>query len=156
MTYRAIGLDPADFRHLFAMTDEELSRQGAVRRTAEQPGVYPCRIALERVGTGEELILFNFEHHAAPASPYRAKGPIFISKSAGTQRVETGRLPPMIRDVLLSLRAYDNNGFLVEAEVSEGPYADGALRRFFANPRVASVHAHFARQGCYAARFERA
>ena len=156
MTYRAIGLDPAGLRHLFALTDEELGRQGATRRTAERSGIYPCRIALERVRAGEELILLNFEHHAAPASPYRATGPIFISKSAEEQRIETGRLPPMMRDVLLSLRAYDSDGFLVEAELCEGPYADGALRRFFANPHVAAVHAHFARQGCFAARFERA
>lgn len=156
MTYRAVGLAPDLFRPFFAMTDEQLAAHGAVRQIADRPGAYPCRIALDNVSAGEELILLNFEHHATPASPYRARGPIFVSRSAQKQQEWTGSLPPMMRDSLLSMRAYDSTGFILEADVVEGDLADVLVRRLFENPQVAFIHAHFARRGCFAVRIERA
>jgi len=65
-------------------------------------------------------------------------------------------LPPMLRDRLLSLRAYDAHAFIVDAEVAEGGVVLQVIERFFANPQVAHIDAHFARRGCFAARIERA
>jgi hypothetical protein len=33
---------------------------------------------------------------------------------------------------------------------------DGLIDRFFDNPNVAYLHAHYAKRGCYAARIDRA
>jgi hypothetical protein len=57
---------------------------------------------------------------------------------------------------LLSLRAYDEGGMMVDADVVEGRELRGHIKRFFENDAVAYIHAHFARRGCYAARIERA
>ena len=44
---------------------------------------------------------------------------------------------------------------MVDAEVAEGGEVLGLIDRFLADPNVAHVDAHFARRGCFAARFER-
>ena len=61
----------------------------------------------------------------------------------------------MLRDRLLSLRAYDGDAFITDAEVAEGAEALRVIERFLADPQVAHVDAHFARRGCFAARIER-
>jgi hypothetical protein len=62
----------------------------------------------------------------------------------------------MLRDRLLSLKAYDAKAFIVDAEVGEGGEVLSLIKRFLANPEVVHIDAHFARRGCFAARIERA
>ncbi|MGL4494907.1 MAG: DUF1203 domain-containing protein [Beijerinckiaceae bacterium] len=156
MTYRVTGLNPDQFAPLFAMNDTELAAQGAVRCMADRNGAYPCRVSMVRVAKGEELILLNFAHHVAPGSPYRASGPIFVARQAKTAAHYEGELPPMMRDTLISLRAYDAKGMMLEGDIAEGPYADIAIRKLLKIPEVQTVHGHFARRGCFAAAFVRA
>ena len=42
MTYRVTGLDPAPYKPLFGMSDEELAGRGIVRMTVSSP-TFPCR-----------------------------------------------------------------------------------------------------------------
>lgn len=153
MSFRIRGLDAAAFAPLFSLQDHELEALGARRVRADEPDAYPCRVSLKRATVGEELLLLNHVHQPNPASPYRASGPIFVSLS------ETGsydsELPPIMRDRLLSLRAYDDEALIVEAEVGEGDQVIALIERFLATPEVAHVDAHFARRGCFAARIER-
>ena len=155
MSFQIRGLEAGAFAPLFSMSADELGAIGARRVVADQADAYPCRIALRRVEEGEELLLLNHAHQTDPTSPYRAAGPIFVSRSARTGSYQ-GELPPMLRDRLLSLRAYDANAFIVDAEVAEGGDVVSLIERFFANPQVSHVDAHFARRGCFAARIERA
>jgi hypothetical protein len=153
MSFRIRGLDAAAFAPLFSLQDHELEALGARRVRADGPDAYPCRVSLKRAAAGEELLLLNHVHQPNPASPYRASGPIFVSLSeTGSYR---GELPPILRDRLLSLRAYDGEALIVDAEVGEGDQVLGLIERFLANPQVAHVDAHFARRGCFAARIER-
>ena len=154
MTFHVRGLEADAFAPLFQLTEADLKAIGAQRVYADAPDLYPCRIALKRVEEGEELLLLNHAHQTTATSPYRSAGPIFVSRSAstGTYRNE---LPPMLRDRLLSLRAYDSKAFIVDAEVAEGEDVVRQIERFFANPEVAHIDAHFARRGCFAARIER-
>ncbi len=155
MTFQIHGLEAEAFAPLFGLNEADLKAMGAQRVYADAPDMYPCRIALERVSEGEELLLLNHAHQTTPTSPYRAAGPIFVSRSARTGSYR-GELPPMLRDRLLSLRAYDENAFIVDAEVGEGGEAVRLIERFLADPKVAHIDAHFARRGCFAARIERA
>ncbi|MBJ6124879.1 DUF1203 domain-containing protein [Microvirga splendida] len=155
MTFHIRGLENEAFAPLFQMDEASLAALGAKRVVADAPDMYPCRIALQRVEEGEELLLLNHAHQTTPTSPYRSAGPIFVSRSAKTGSYR-GELPPMLRDRLLSLRAYDANAFIVDAEVGEGEEVLRLIERFLANPDVAHVDAHFARRGCFAARIERA
>ena len=155
MSFQIRGLGADDFASLFHLSENDLEAIGAKRVFADQADAYPCRVSLTRVAEGEELLLLNHAHQTTPTSPYRAAGPIFVSRSARTGSYR-GELPPMLRDRLLSLRAYDENAFIVDAEVGEGGEVVGLIERFFADSKVAHIDAHFARRGCFAARIERA
>jgi hypothetical protein len=56
----------------------------------------------------------------------------------------------------MSLRAFDRDDLMVDADVVVGREIEGVIGRFFADPRVAYLHAHYAKRGCYAARIDRA
>ncbi len=155
MTFHIRGLDAGAFAPLFQLGENDLRVIGAQRVYADESDAYPCRVSLTRVAEGAELLLLNHAHLTTPTSPYRAAGPIFVSRSAETARYQ-GELPPMLRDRFLSLRAYDPKDFIVDAEVAEGDDVVRQIERFFANPEVAHIDAHFARRGCFAARIERA
>jgi len=155
MTFQIRGLDAEPFAKLFQLDEAALDSLGAKRVVADASDMYPCRVALKRVEEGEELLLLNHAHQTNPGSPYRSAGPIFVSRSATTGSYR-GELPPMLRDRLLSLRAYDAKAFIVDAEVAEGSAVVRLIERFFADPAVTHIDAHFARRGCFAARIERA
>jgi len=65
-------------------------------------------------------------------------------------------MPPALAARPLSLRGFDAHGMMVEADVCVGADAPALIARFFANPAVDYIHAHYARRGCFAARIERA
>jgi hypothetical protein len=155
MTFHIRGLDAGAFAPLFQLNEPDLKAIGAQRVYADEADAYPCRVSLTWVAEGEELLLLNHAHLTTPTSPYRATGPIFVSRSAETGRYQD-ELPPMLRNRLLSLRAYDANAFIVDAEVGEGGEVLSLIERFFANPEVVHIDAHFARRGCFAARINRA
>jgi len=155
MTFQMRGLDAAAFAPLFELSDRDLEAIGAQRVYADEADAYPCRISLTRVPVGEELLLVNHVHQPTASSPYRASGPIFVSRSATTGHYR-GELAPMLKDRLLSLRAYDAAALIVDADVAEGDAVLAVIERFLADPQVAHVDAHFARRGCFAARIERA
>jgi len=151
--YQVRGLDPRLFEPLFALSDEALAAQGARRLVADGDGVYPCRVSLRNVGAGEELLLVSYEHRPEAHSPYRATGPIFVSREErGFCRDE---VPLLLRESLVSLKAYDAQAFIVAAEVVNGPDVANQVERYLARSDVDHVDAHFARRGCFAARFER-
>lgn len=54
------------------------------------------------------------------------------------------------------MRAYDGAGWMRGAEVDEGTGLEALIARFFADPQVAFLQAHYARRGCYACRIDRA
>lgn len=153
MPFRISGLPAEPFQHLFALGDDELKRQGAVRRVAEDSG-YPCRISLTDAKAGDEIILVNYEHQDAD-TPYRSRHAVYVR--AGEQRYDAvGEIPEQLRKRLLSVRAFDEGGMMVEADVTDGKALEAVIDRFFADKTVAYIHLHYARPGCYAARVDRA
>jgi Protein of unknown function (DUF1203) len=155
MNYQISGVDPAPFRHFFAMSDTELAAYGVSRALADESPGYPCRASLEDAPAGEELILISYEHQAAH-SPYRASGPIYVRRNATEAAVLTNEIPRPFQTRLLSVRAYDATDFIIDAEVEEGVRLTPLIERFFANQKVAYLHVHYARRGCYAGRIDRA
>lgn len=154
LDYIVKGLEPALFTHMYGSGDEALTKIGARRVRADAKPGYPCRVSLEDAQVGENLILLPFAHHEAD-SPYSASGPIFVREAALERAQYDSVLPEQLRIRLLSIRAYDANGDMVDAEVVEGAVADPVVRRFLAQAEVAFLHVHFARRGCYAARIDR-
>lgn len=154
MDYIVKGLPLAPFQPLIGLDDAELRARGIVRMTADAKPGYPCRISLEDAEPGEPLLLLNWRHLDAD-SPYRADGPIFVRESATVTREVRNAIPEQQRSRLLSVRAYDAAGWMRDAEVVEGVALEPLVARFFADPRVAFLHVHNARRGCYACRIDR-
>ena len=60
-----------------------------------------------------------------------------------------GELPAMVRARPQSVRAYDEEGMMVHAEVVEGDRLDARIRKILADGNVAYLHLHNARPGCF-------
>jgi hypothetical protein len=155
MSFRATGLPLSPFEPLFALNDEALAARGMRRVVADAKPGYPCRVSLEDAEPGERLILLPFEHQPAH-SPYRASGPIFVREGARVPFDLVDVVPPVLRGRQLSVRAYDEEGLVVDADVLGGDDIENAIARFFAREDVEYLHVHNAKRGCYACRVDRA
>jgi hypothetical protein len=149
---RALPLEP--FQSLLGLSDAELGERGARRYVADQKPGFPCRVSLVDAEPGESVILLPFAHHDV-ASPYRASGPIFVREQAKEAHLEVNEVPEVVRHRLLSFRAYDAGGMMIAAEVAEGNILEEQVERFFADAKVAYLHLHNARPGCYSCRVDR-
>lgn len=155
MTYCITPLPLAPFRPLFALDDAALEERGARRMIAQTPNSAPCRVSLIDAAPGERLILLNHPHMAAPASPYRANGPIFVREAAVQSPPVVGALPAILVGRLLSLRAYDHDWMMTDAEVANGEAVETWLSDRLSDPATHTVHIHTARRGCYMAAAQR-
>ena len=154
MSFRITGLDPAPFAHLHALSEAQLAAMGVQRVRVEARPAAPCRITLDDAEIGEDVLLFSYMHQPAD-TPYRQQGPIFI-RQAQAPFAARDEIPPALARRTLSLRGFDSDGMMIEAEVCEGADAAAMIERFFGNEHVAYIHAHYARRGCFAARIDRA
>jgi hypothetical protein len=155
MTYRISGLQPSQFAHLFGLGDEELSQQGAVRMIADGNPSFPCRIQLDDAKADEPLLLVNHVSHDGN-NPYRASHAIFVSETAPEALSYEDEIPPALDRRILSLRAFDRAGMMVDAALAQPGEADPIVRRMLANEAVDHVDAHTATRGCFMARAVRA
>lgn len=153
MAYTVSSLPIEPFQPLFALDDAALAARGAMRVTADARFAFPCRVSLEDAEPGERLILLNYQHQPAD-SPFRASHAIYVREGA-TPVTTTDMLPPVLRRRLLSLRAFDDQGMLRDADVIQGAEAEPVIARLLADPGVAYLHVHYAKPGCYAARIDR-
>ena len=151
MPFLISGLDPANFDHLFGLTEGELAFHRARRVTVDGPG-YPERIAMRDAEPRERLLLINYEHQDAD-SPFRASHAVYVAEDADQW---TGHaVPEVLRKRLLSLRAFSGDGMMIDADVVAGPEVGGLILRLFENKQAAYLHAHNAGRGCFAARIDR-
>jgi hypothetical protein len=155
MDFRITGLPAERFAPLFGLSDAELARHRAVRRTCDSTPGFPCRVSLEDATPGESVLLVNYEHLPVD-SPYRSSHAIYVRERSVPRFEAVNTIPDMLATRLLSLRAIDANGHIVDADVAEGAAIEPLIRRLLALEPTAYVHAHFARRGCFAARIDRA
>jgi len=155
MTFRIRGLSPEPFRHLFGLDEAALAAAGARRYVVDQAPGFPDRIEVRDVEPGETVLLLNYTHQPAD-TPFRASHAIFVREGATTAYDAVDRVPEVIRIRPISLRAFDADHMMVEAELVDGAAIETAIGRLFAHPRVAYLHAHYATRGCYAAHIDRA
>jgi Protein of unknown function (DUF1203) len=154
MSFQISGLPVAQFAPLFGLSDAELAKQNIVRHTANQSPGFPCRVSLEDAEPGETLLLLNYEHLDV-ASPYRSRYAIYVRENAKEAHVVVNEVPQVLRRRLLSLRAFDQAGMLLDADVVDGSDIESLIERIFSNPAVKYIHVHNAKPGCFAARVDR-
>lgn len=154
MSYRITGLSPAPFRHLFGRSTEDLARYRARRYVADIKPGYPDRIELRDVEPGEVVILVNYVHQPAD-NPYHASHAIFVREGAEVAYDRMNAIPEAMRVRAMSLRAFGSDDLMVDADVVSSGELEDVIERFFADPRIAYIQAHYAKRGCYAARIDR-
>ena len=155
MTYAISGIEPTQFAHLFGLSDEELAAHGAVRMVANGQPTFPCRIQLDDAKAGESLLLVNHVSHDGN-NPFRARHAIFVSESASASASFEDEIPPALDRRILSLRAFDRSGMMIDAALVQPGEADPVIRKMLANEAVDHVDAHTAIRGCFLARADRA
>lgn len=154
MDFRVSGLPLAEFAPLFCLSDAELAERNIVRRVADSRPGFPCRVSLTDAEPGERLLLLNYEHLPV-ASPYRAGHAIFVREQATDVHLAANEIPPVLAVRLLSLRAYDDAGMMRTAEVVHGKEMVPVVEQMLADEKVAYIHVHNAKPGCFAARIDR-
>jgi hypothetical protein len=155
MSFQISALGHEQFAPLFRLQNDELAHHFAVRRTATTKPGFPCRVSLADADIGDRLILVNYSHQDA-ASPYRASHAIFVREGVEQARPAVDEVPEPFRFRMLSLRAFDNDGMIVTADLCDGKQLESVLETQLALRTVAYVHIHYAKFGCYAARADRA
>jgi hypothetical protein len=155
MSFRITGLSPEPFRLLYGLSDDELALRGVKRYVADHTPGFPDRVEMRDADVGETLLLLN--HVCQPANtPYRASHAIFVREGALNTYDRIDEVPEVMRTRLLSMRAYDALGMMLDADVVDGQQIEAVINRWFLSSQVAYIHAHNAKRGCYSGRIDRA
>lgn len=154
MTYKIIGLNPADHAPLFAMSDAELAAINARRVIATASRGFPCRVSLRDANEGDSLILFNHVSHDV-ATPYRSAYAVYVREVAGEAASYVDTTPPVFEGRPIALRGFDGEGNLRNAKLALAGDADERIRELFESEEIAYIHAHNAAHGCFSAKVER-
>ena len=154
MDFQVSALDPADFSHLFGQDEASLLALGVERMVVDQEPGFPCRVSLADAKVGEKVLLLNYEHLPV-ATPYRSRHAIFVKEGASRAEPAVNEVPKCLGIRLLSVRAFDSRGMMVDAQVVEGHEAGKVFRKMLDNESVDYLHVHNAGRGCYAARVDR-
>jgi hypothetical protein len=155
MGFQFSALNVGQFTHLFDQDDETLAKKGVERKVVDSNPGYPCRVSLQDAEIGETVLLMNYEHQAMP-TPYRSSHAIFVREQADQAKPAPGEVPDMFRHRLLSVRAFDSTGRIIDADVVDGEKLESLIDQMLANEAADYLHIHNARLGCYAAMVKRA
>jgi len=155
MTFRITGLSPEPFRHLYGLSEAALAEHGARRVVVDHAPGYPDRIEVRDAQPGESVLLVNYTHQPAD-TPFRSSYAIYVREGAEAAYDAVGEVPEAMRGRVISLRAFDAEGMLIDADLADGTVLEPLIARMLADPRAAYLHAHYAKPGCYAARIDRA
>ncbi len=154
MSFQISALNIDQFSHLFGQDRDTLAKQGVQRIVVDNHPGYPCRISLRDAEVGEEVLLMNYEHQPMP-TPFRSSHAIFVRESASQAIPNSNEIPKMFRHRLLSVRAFDKSGMMIDADVIDGERLESLIERMLENKSADYLHIHNAKLGCYAALVER-
>lgn len=150
MNFQIKPLQAAEIAYLFDLDDAALAARKACRQVvASKPGT-PCRVSMKDAEVGETVILFNYEHRPEE-SPYQARHAVFVRENAEQAHLAVNEVPEVIRSRLISLRFFNHNHMMIDANVVQGTTVAEEIAQAFENDKIAYVHIHNAKPGCFAA-----
>ena len=155
MSYRITGLCAGPFRSLYGLPAATLAAHGVTRVTADHKPGFPDRIELRDADPGETLLLLNYTHQPAH-NAYQASHAIFVREWAEAAYDRVREIPQVMHERPMSLRAFNVQHVMIEAELGAGPELESLIEELLARPDVEYIQAHYAKRGCYAARITRA
>lgn len=155
MSFQIHALPQADFAWLAELTDEQLRAHRARRVTVDHKPGYPCRVSMADAEVGETVILVHYEHQPKD-TPFRASHAVYVRPGVAQAHFAPGEIPELLTTRLLSVRAFDADHDIIDADVTEGHALATTIERMFRTPAVRYLHIHNAKPGCFAARVSRA
>jgi hypothetical protein len=155
MGFQIHSLPAEDFAHMFTLSDSELAKISACRQVVQSKPGTPCRVSMADAEVGETVILLNYEHQPAN-SPYKASHAIFVREDAPQAKLAVGEVPEVLRSRLISIRLFDRNHMMIDADVMHGENLAEAITKAFESEQVSYAHLHNAKPGCFAAAVTRA
>ena len=129
---------------------------GNVLKRMISPGSFPCRHCLAEASAGADVLLGSYDL-VGPRGIYWTPSPIFVHDIACERFAEVDAVPPIVRNRLVSVRAYDADDMCLYdlGQVSEGDDVDASLARALDDGRTRFVNIHTAKPGCLLCRVER-
>lgn len=154
MEFTIRGLPAQNYSHLFGMSDAELVAHGARRYVCDANPGFPDRIEMRDADIGETLLLINHTSMDKD-TPYKASHAIFVREGAIKTYEASNEIPPIMFDRLMSLRAFDQAGMMLDAAVASGIEIRTFVEKALMNKSIAHIDAHTATRGCFIGRIER-
>ncbi len=154
MTFQIHSLPKELFEALFSLSEADLKAKNILKVTANSDPGFPCRVSLQDAKIGDELLLLNYQHLEGE-TPYEATHAIYVRKDAMQAHIDAGKVPAVLSQRVLSVRGFDKQNMMVEADVVNGPELGEKLEELFANAEIEFIHIHNAKQGCFAAKATR-
>ncbi len=148
------ALESGQFNHLYGLTEDDLKKQGVIPYIADSRPGFPCRVTLQDAEPGARLLLLNYKHLESD-SPYAASHAIFVTDGARTKKYAPNEMPEIIACRSLSVRAFDRDDMMVEADVVDGRDSSAFIEKMLTNEQVHYIHVHTAKRGCFLAKVER-
>ena len=141
MDFQISALNIEKFRHLFGQDQATLAEYGVLRKIVENDPGYPCRISLQDAKIGEKALLMNYEHQPAP-TPFRSSHAIYVRESCTQAKPGRNEVPKMLRHRLLSVRAFDTYGMMIDADVIAGEHLESLIAQMLAKESAHYLHIH--------------
>lgn len=154
MSFQISALPIEPFQDLFGLDDDMLEAKGVRRMIVDECPGYPCRLSLKDMEVGDSALLLNYEHQPT-SSPYRSSHAIFIGEGAVQATLSPGEVPLQLQRRLLSMRGFDADGMMIDADILDGADLAQSAERMLVDPSISYLHVHNAKRGCYAARIDR-
>ena len=155
MSFQIHALPAEDFTDMFALSDAELADRNACRQIVKSKPGTPCRVSMGDAEVGETVILLNYEHQPAQ-TPFKATHAIYVREAATQAQLAIDEVPEVLRSRVISLRLFDRNHMMIDADVVQGEDLADAITKAFENDQVSYAHLHNAKPGCFAATVTRA
>lgn len=150
MAFIISGLKSDEFKTLNGLSEEQLAERNVVVYVANEKPGFPCRVTLDDAEVGERVFLLNYAYQPHD-TPYKASHAVFVRENAVDAAPYVNDVPVSLSSRLLSLRGFDANHMMVEADIAQGDDTKAMLETFFENPEVSYIQMHYARRGCFAA-----
>ena len=89
-------------------------------------------------------------------TPFRSAYAIYVREKAAEPACYVDEPPPVFAGRTLGLRGFDSEGHAQRRRCWRRPgEADAKIRALFERPEIATIHAHNAAAGCFAAKIVR-
>ncbi len=120
MTFQIHSLPKELFEALFSLSEADLKAKNILKVTANSDPGFPCRVSLQDAKIGDELLLLNYQHLEGE-TPYEATHAIYVRKDAMQAHIDAGKVPAVLSQRVLSVRGFDKQNMMVEADIVNGP-----------------------------------